>query len=405
MRILIVNDHARITGGADIHCFELDRLLRERGHEVRFLSTSHPENLTSAGAFVPQIVNRASRDSLSAGASARVAAAACWNPTVAAATDRLLDDFNPDVVHAHKLYPQLSVAPLVAAARRSVPIVQTAHDYEFVSASAIDDRGHRYDRDEDRPTYRLLNSLLLQIKRRVHVPRVSTWIAVSRDLADVYRGRARIDARVLPNFVSGNGNRLPQSNRDGVLFVGRLAREKGVDQVIELARRLPELAVTIAGDGPLASLVRAAAASTPNITFAGALDPTAVAARMRSARLVLMPAAWREPAGLVALEAMQAGTPIVAYDRGGLAEYITDAGAGVVVPSDLDALVGAVASLLGDFSRWQRLSDDGAAAARTTHAPDTYIDRLEGLYASAGRATHRVGGTTRATGNDGTFLH
>jgi glycosyltransferase involved in cell wall biosynthesis len=382
VRILIVNAHGRITGGADIHCFELSRLLRERGHEVRLLSTFHPQNLDAAGAFVPQIVSRASRDSLAPGAAARVAASACWNRTAAAATERLLADFKPDLVHAHKLYPQLSVAPVVIAARHSVPVVQTAHDYEFVSASAIDHQGHRYDRDEDRLAYRLLNSLLFGLKRTIHAPRVSSWIAVSRDLADVYRCGG-IDALPLPNFVAPGGDPLGAGEREGALFVGRLAHEKGVDKVIELARRLPALPVAIVGDGPLTAAVHEAAEVLPNLSFAGSLAPDEVEARMHSARLVVMPPVWREPAGLVALEAMRAGTPIVAYDRGGLAEYINDAGAGLVVRPDVEDLVAAIRTLLVDPLRWQQLSDSAAAAARTTHAPDAYLDRLEAVYASA----------------------
>ena len=385
MKILLVNDHARVTGGADVHCFDLDRLLRERGHEIQFLSTSHPENVVDRGAFVPQIVDRASRDSLDPADAARVFAMACWNRNAAAATRRIIADFKPDLVHAHKLYPQLSVAPLVIAARRSVPIVQTAHDYEFVSASAIDDTGRRYDHDETRRSYRLLNSVLFGIKRAVHVPRVSAWITVSRDLAGVYRTRGRIETRPLPNFVTAGGPVLPATARDGALFVGRLSAEKGVEQVIELARRLPGLPITVAGLGPLAGLVAEAAAATPNLCFEGQLDPAAVARRMRESRLVLMPGTWREPAGLVALEAMRAGTPVIGYDHGGLAEYIRAAGGGLVSTPGLDAFAGTVRRLLEDEPLWQRLSDRGVDAVRTTHAPDVYLDQLEAVYASAAR--------------------
>jgi glycosyltransferase involved in cell wall biosynthesis len=391
LRILFANDHARLTGGADVHCFELDRLLTARGHEVRLLSTLHPENLEATGAFVPQIVDRRSRDALPPKAAARVSALACWNRTVAAATEQILSEFQPDILHAHKLYPQLSVAPIVTAAKRSVPILQTAHDYEFVSASAVDDSGRRVDRDEDRASYRLLNSLLFAIKRTVHVPRVSAWITVSEDLAEVYRRKGRIESVALPNFVAPGARPLPREARTGVLFVGRLAREKGLDHVLELARRRPGLAVTVIGDGPLAEAVDKATKHLPNLTFSGPLGPDAVDHRVRSALAVVMPAAWREPAGLVALEAMRAGTPVVAYDRGGLAEYVRNAGSGIVTEPDIGALEKAVGALLDDPGLWRRLSASGAEAASATHAPDTYIARLESIYdtATSSAATRR----------------
>ena len=380
MRILLINDHARVTGGADVHCFALDRLLRERGHQVRFLSTRHPENIVDRGAFIPQIVDRAGRDALSSGAAARVFAKSCWNHDAAAAAERLIADFKPDLVHAHKLYPQLSVAPVVVAARRSVPVVQTAHDYEFVSASAIDDQGRWYDRDETHASYRLLNSVLFNIKRSVHVPRVSSWITVSRDLAEVYRLGGSIESRPLPNFVIADESVRPRTTRSGALYVGRLSSEKGIEQVIDLARRLPELPVTVAGLGPLADLLSQSAEAIPNLTFAGPLERDAVEERMRSARLVLMPGTWREPAGLVALEAMSAGTPVIAYDRGGLAEYIEAAGGGLVSPPGLEAFTQRVRALLDDDRLWQSVSERGAEAARTTHSPDAYLERLESVY-------------------------
>lgn len=388
MRILLVNDHARVTGGADVHCFDLDRLLRERGHEVRFLSTAHPENLVDRGAFVPQIVDRASRDSLSPLAAGRVFAMSCWNAEAARATESILEDFKPDVVHAHKLYPQLSVSPVVTAARYSVPVVQTAHDYEFVAASTIDDTGGWYDRDETRFAYRLLNTVLFRIKRAVHVPRVSTWITVSQDLAGVYRRRGGIESRTLPNFVVPGGSVPPRTARSGALFVGRLSPEKGVEQAVELARRQPTLPVTVAGAGPLAGMLRDATAALPNLSFEGVLDSAAVEQRMRSSLLVLMPSTWREPAGLVALEAMRAGTPVVAYDHGGIAEYIRAGGGGRLSPPGLTAFSETVQAVLDDDRLWQELSDRGAEAARTTFAPRPHLDALEAIYsgaASAGR--------------------
>ncbi len=393
MRILLVNGHARLTGGADVHCFDLLRLLGERGHEVRMLSTLHPGNLPATGAFVPLTVDRGSRGSLARRDQARVAALACWNPTAAAAADRLIADFQPDVVHAHKLYPQLSVAPIVVASRRRVPVVQTAHDYEFVSASAVDDSGARIDRDEERASFRALNSALFAIKRGAHVPRVTAWITVSADLAEVYRRQGRIESHAMPNFVTAADAPGPARERSGALYVGRLAIEKGLDHVIGLARRRPDLPVAVAGDGPLATEVRDAASSLPNLSFLGPLAKAEVDARMRLASLVLMPAAWREPAGLVALEAMRAGTPVVAYDRGGLAEYVRTAGAGLVTSPGLDHLAAAVDTLLADPGLWGRLSAAGVEASRTAHAPDTYLDRLESIYRTAGedRTVHTAG--------------
>ncbi len=121
MRILLVNKFSYVTGGADRHCLDLAAILRSGGHEVMFLSTGNRES-HEAGAFIPPTVTHAARDSLPALESVRVAGRALWNRTAYGAMQVLIARFAPDLIHLHKLYPQLSVAPVVAAARRGTAI-------------------------------------------------------------------------------------------------------------------------------------------------------------------------------------------------------------------------------------------------------------------------------------------
>jgi glycosyltransferase involved in cell wall biosynthesis len=95
---------------------------------------------------------------------------------------------------------------------------------------------------------------------------------------------------------------------------------------------------------------------------------------------VVMPSLWREPGPLASLEAMAAGTPLVAYDNGGLAEYISDAAAGIVVPPMVDALAGAIRSLYDDRERWQEFSSNALLAVERNHSLSLYLDRLEAIY-------------------------
>ena len=196
MRILLVNVYAYVTGGADVHCLELCRALRKRGHEVALLATQSTRNEERAGLFIPATVTHATRDGLPTTARVKAALMAFWNPSASRAMRQLLSDFRPDVVHVHKLYPQLSVAPVVLASRAGVPVVHTLHDYELISASAIDDGGGWRDRNESHLTYRMLNTATRPIRLHVHVPRISTFIAVSEFVARAHASRG-IEATVL----------------------------------------------------------------------------------------------------------------------------------------------------------------------------------------------------------------
>jgi glycosyltransferase involved in cell wall biosynthesis len=383
MRILIVNKFAHVTGGADRHCLTLAHALRERGHEVAFLSTASPRNLETVGRFVECSVTAESRDGLSAARRAAAAARALWNPEAAAAMSALLRGFRPHVVHTHKLYPQLSVAPVVVAARHGVPVVHTLHDYELVAANPLDDSGRSIDRIESRRAYRTLNSLTYAVRKRVHAPRVAAWATCSRFVADVH-GRRGIHTTVIPNFVDVNGA-APRSfeQRAGVVFAGRLLETKGVRDVLELARRVPSLGVSIAGSGPLEPVVRSAAAELPNLSYLGVLSPESLQGLVGAARVAVVPSRWEEPGPLVALEAMAVGTPVVAYQRGGLAEYVTDANAGRIVGERPDLLARACADLHGDRADWCRLSVNGRRAVETIHSADAHVERLVAVYEQA----------------------
>jgi glycosyltransferase involved in cell wall biosynthesis len=296
---------------------------------------------------------------------------------------RLLGDYRPDVVHAHKLYPQLSVAPIVEAARARIPVVQTLHDFELISGSALDARGGWRDDDESRLRYRVLNSSTFPVRKRVHVPRVSAFVSVSRYVARVYRAHG-IASVVLPNFLtaSGNGSRAPSAfaDRDGIVFVGRLQPEKGVADVVELARRLSDIPVTIAGAGELDGYVAKHAKQLDNLTATGFLGSEELSELMRHARLAVVPSRWQEPAGLTPIEAMAQGTPVVAYANGGLAEYVADAGGGRVVPADVENLIETCAELYADTETWTKLSRCALAAVEGTHSRDRYAEAIERVY-------------------------
>lgn len=385
MRVIVVNRYATVAGGADKHAVGVAEILRSRGHAVAFLSTRSEANAEREGAFVPLLGAGFWRATPARREQVEVAAAALWNRRAAAAAKTLVERFRPDVVHFHDLYPQLSVAPVVVAARLRVPTVQTLHNYELISASPTDHRGSRLDRGPEPVTVRTLRTALGVVRRVVHVPRISRFVAVSRHMAETFAAHG-IQADVMPNFVEsgGDGVRPGFAERAGIAFVGRLTEEKGARDAIALARALADVPVTVIGHGPLEGELRRAAGELANLDCTGFLDGEAVGRRLRSNRLLVVPSRWEEPAGLVALEAMAEGTPVVAYASGGLAEYVSDAGAGLVVPRSTEALAAACRTLHDDRNAWAEASGAGTSAAARDHSPDRYGERLERIYAQAG---------------------
>jgi glycosyltransferase involved in cell wall biosynthesis len=384
VRVLIVNKFAEVRGGADRHCLELFEALRDAGHEAAFLSTAGAGHPDRPGAYIPRSVTTENRGALGPGAAQRVARRCLWNTTAAAATVQTLDHFRADVVHLHKLYPQLSVAPAVIAARRGLPVIQTLHDYELLAGEPLHDGEIAPPAGAVSRPERVMAAALNIVHRKFHRPSVAAWVAGSDHVARVY-ARIGIEAAVLALPIASPDGQLPTfSARRGVVFAGRFSAEKGPLDAVELARRAPQLEVTVMGSGPLTSTLRECAASLPNLHVVGPAPTREVSLAMASARVVVVPSRWAEPVGLSALEAMAVGTPVVAYAVGGLAEQVAGAGGGVLTAPDPAALTEACRAVHDEQRRWAALSSAGRSHVAREHQPARYVKRLLGVYVGAG---------------------
>ena len=166
-----------------------------------------------------------------------------------------------------------------------------------------------------------------------------------------------------------------------VLYVGRIAAGKGFEQLVAVARRLPDVHVVLAGPDDrhgVAALVRAAQ-TTGRVHSHGQSDgpPTDL---YRQADIFVL-ASDGDSFGLVAAEAAAAGTPVVVSNRCGIAPYFHD-GEALVIPATEEAVVAAVESVLGDDALRRQLSNGGVEAARR-NSWDRVTDLQEELYREA----------------------
>jgi glycosyltransferase involved in cell wall biosynthesis len=171
-----------------------------------------------------------------------------------------------------------------------------------------------------------------------------------------------------------------------VLYVGRLVDAKGVHILLAALAKLPGATAVVAGDGPARATLEAKAAELglgDRVRFVGWITPERRASLFGGSKLLVLPSLWDEPFGIVGVEALGAGVPVVATDAGGVSSWLDDGTTGTLVPrGDADALAASIDALLHDETMRQRY----AAAAPATLERYTMERHLDILLPALGIA-------------------
>jgi phosphatidylinositol alpha-mannosyltransferase len=212
-------------------------------------------------------------------------------------------------------------------------------------------------------SYRWGGSLL-----RLLAKRLSVRCAVSADAAGLAGAYLGGTYEVLPNGVEVD--RFAKATpwpTDGptIFFVGRHEERKGLAVLLAAMERLPaDVRLWVAGDGVDTQALQARTAGDPRIEWLGRVDDAEKARRMAGADVCCFPSLHGESFGVVLLEAMAAGTTLVASDLLGYAHVArADREALLVPPGDVAALAGALERALGDDALAERLVDAGLERA------------------------------------------
>lgn len=199
---------------------------------------------------------------------------------------------------------------------------------------------------------------------------------------------------MLPLFPSLTVSAPASAPDNGVLFLGRMTDLKGGDLLIRAVSRAAKdlkrsIPLVMAGDGPQRrAWERLASHEHVDAQFPGWLDADSRIAALRRAWVLAVPSVWPEPFGLVGLEAAAMGVPAVAFDTGGIRQWLRDGVSGLLVPpaGSHTALAAALARLLDDRGLRDRLSVGALTTAREMSL-DAHAGALERvLQDAAGRA-------------------
>ncbi len=169
------------------------------------------------------------------------------------------------------------------------------------------------------------------------------------------------------------------------LFVGRLERIKGLDDVIPVFRDFADADLLIAGDGEHAATLRGQASGIEGVRFLGRVAPEDLARYYEHAVALIVPSICFETFGIILIEAFRASTPVVARRLGPFPEIVEHAGGGELF-SSTDELVGALRRMLADPGHRDRLARAGNAAFRSTWTESAVLPRYLDVVRRAARA-------------------
>lgn len=386
MRILHACDILQPVGGMQVYLRRLIELQIQAGNDV---AVRHGDS----GAIAP-------------------AGARCLESNDPGAIRTFIREFNPDVVHVHDWGLPDDIEAELSRERR---LVRTLHDLSFgcstgtryfrngdlctrshgpgcLVAAAVKGCAHRRDPRPVLASYRRVETLLPRVR---DTPFTIFQSAYMRSLG-MSNGIPSERCAAVPCFIEPPQGVTPVGDRPVVCFAGRVVPSKGFDLLLRSLARIEDAweRLIVAGDGWHSARCQRLAARLgigEKLELRGWTDPEGVRAAIVESRVLAVPSRWAEPFGIVGLEAMALGRPVVATRAGGIPEWLDDGETGLMVPpNDSEAMADALSQLLTDQKFAQRLGEEGYRRV-ARFSPVAHLNALEDIYRDDARATRLSG--------------
>ena len=314
--------------------------------------------------------------------------------------NQMISQNRPDLVHIHNLYPLLSPSVLVSCRRAGIPVVMTCHNYRLICPVAtLFSDGKICERCVDGKEYWCVlkncrgdfSESVAYAFRSVFARslglfknNVTIYIAVSEYVKNrlVSSGLDKDLITVIPNMVNNPKSNAEPINGKYVAYIGRISEEKGIKTLLAATSRRSNMQFLLAGNGPLLPAYKRCAPKNAN--FVGWLNKQQLSSFYREARFIVVPSEWYETFGLVAVEAMSHGLPVIASRIGGLPELVEDGVTGLLFePGNSEELSSKMKLLWDNPDLCKKMGQAGREKAIRDYNKNVYYKRLTAAYKKA----------------------
>jgi glycosyltransferase involved in cell wall biosynthesis len=386
VRILLIHNTYQQPGGEDVVFRSEGELLARNGHTVEQMLFNNDSI-------------RSWYDRLRSGLLA------LYNPISARAIQQKIKVFVPEIIHVHNFTPLVSPSVFFVANRNCIPVAFTLHNFRLLCPSAT--LFHKDSIYEDS-----IHSLFPwdAVRKGVYRNSILQTAAVAsvnafHNLAGTWHDR--VDRYITPTSfarekftnsrLSLPGDKVvvkPSSvespgkgtfpRQDFLLFVGRLAEEKGIRTLLDGAGKSGSKLVII-GDGPLRKLVEARVSGNPNITYLGFQERETVVQYMKDCRALLFPSIWYEGGTpLTILEAFSTGTLVLASRLGAMVEMIDDQENGLHFEAgNANDMASKIREIEQYPERSRRIAEEGYRTYLSRYTPEKNYEQLIEIYQQA----------------------
>ena len=302
------------------------------------------------------------------------------------AIKKTIATFKPDLVHAHSLLPQAWICAKALLKRHDIPLVTSSHGNDVFGLHGRYAKHKRFAAGQS---------------RRI----IANSAATSKVLASFCEDSKIVQIPASPNEIEKTDavsieslrERLGGENSKLICFAGRLIPEKGIDMLVEILPRVlekhPDVKLLICGEGPLKSRLEKRVGDlglARSVSFLGWIPSEKIPSYFAASDLVAIPSqpqksGWEEAQGLVAVEAMAMGKPVIASRLGGLGESIVHEQSGFLVePENREAWINSICALLAS-NESEKIAMGNAARNRydAMFSRKTVCDKTIQLYIEA----------------------
>lgn len=384
MKILLVHNYYLQAGGEDIAFRAEYDLLRSHGHSVQIIE-DHNTRI-------------AEKDRLS------LAVETVWSRPSKQRIDVLLNSFQPDVVHFQNTFPLISPSAYYACHAYGIPVVQTLQNYRLLCPAAtfyrdghvcVDCLGkkmplpgilHACYRGSRSQTSVVAAMLFAHHAMGTWFKKVDAYIALTRFSRDQFlkAGFPAQKISIKPNMLASDPGQKPLGGTFAV-FVGRLAKEKGIYTMLESWKTL-DVPLKIIGDGPLREEVLRSSSSSgsSHIEYLGSVSHEEVILLMKKAAFLVFPSEWFEGFPLTIAEAFACGLPVIASRLGSMQEIIRDNETGLLFNTgESKDMADKVAWLWAHREAAHRIGKEARREYETKYTPEENYRILAGIYEKA----------------------